>query len=149
MYSRHGILAPRDLLADTDAENEKFPYNEIAALGTSADTMQVPEVIGVVFGDDTVLYATHAEDCEVLRGELEAKARERGIPVVLLSKPEPRVPEVAEKHDEHEEHDERVEEIRRLEAKLKKLKPILEKNPAARSTAERIEAKIRALSSSA
>ena len=147
MYSKHGIRAPHDLLGDTDSENEIFPYNEIAALGTSPDTMHVPEVIGVVFGDNKVLYATHAEDCEVLRGELEAKARERGIPVVRLSKPEPRIPEVAEKDDKHEEHDERAEEIQRLQAKLEKLKPILEKNPAARTVAENIQAEIRALSS--
>ena len=144
MYRKYGIRTPRELLEETDIEDGLFPYNEIAALGKSPDTMEIPQIIGVIFGDDSVLYPSHAEDCQALREELKLKAQERGIPVIRLTqrrKPTPR--SVAAEYDQDQTHHDK--ELERLRKNLEKLKPLLETSPAAQRASEAIEAKIRAL----
>jgi len=158
MYNKYDILSPSELLRQTSSDGE-FPYNEIAVLGKSPDSMLSPTIIGVVFGDDTRLYPSHVADCGVLRNELEAKAKGLGIPVIQLPKtPRPK-PDVAaaatsdyagagaSSGEIDDSRGKQEAEIAKLQVKLKALEKLVANgsNAAAR-VSENLREKIRKLS---
>eukprot|EP00939_MAST-03C_sp_MAST-3C-sp1_P002234 g2234.t1 len=130
MESKHPIRSPEVILAGTDPEGA-IPYNEIAVLGKSPDTLETPAVLGVVFGDPEGIDETRHPDCRALRKELRIQAVARKLPVVQLPSRTEKAEVVPGTPHTSGQSDGVSQEVAKLNANIAKLRKIESTNKAA------------------